>query len=55
VFASLHTQPLESPAARGELRTRLALDGMPQMLMQLGRANTARATARRPASEMIDH
>jgi nitroreductase len=54
VFASLQTQPLESPAARAELRTRLALDGMPQMLMQLGRANTAAATARRPTSEIIE-
>jgi hypothetical protein len=54
VFASLHTQPLESPAARVELRARLALDGVPQMLMQLGRANTAAATARRPPAEIID-
>jgi hypothetical protein len=54
VFASLHTQPLESLETRAELRARLAVDGMPQMLMQFGRANTAAATGRRPAAEIID-
>ena len=53
VFASLHTQPLESPPVRAEIRVRLALDGVPQMLMQFGRANTAAATARRPADQLI--
>jgi hypothetical protein len=32
VFASLHTQPLEAAA----IRDRLALPGVPQMLLQLG-------------------
>ncbi|HEY4853285.1 MAG TPA: hypothetical protein VII22_21055, partial [Streptosporangiaceae bacterium] len=54
VFASLHTQPLELPPVRAEIRVRLALDGEPQMLMQFGRANTAAATARRPADEFIE-
>jgi hypothetical protein len=54
VFAGLHTQPLELPAVRAEIRVRLALDGVPQMLMQFGRANTAAATARRPADEFIE-
>jgi hypothetical protein len=54
VFASLHTQPLELPPVRAEIRVRLALDGVAQMLMQFGRANTAAATARRPADEFIE-
>ncbi len=54
VFASLQSQPLESPAWRAELRARLRLPGEPQMLLQFGRANTAAATARRPASEVLD-
>jgi hypothetical protein len=48
VFASLHTQPLESQPIRALIRGRLALPGYPQMLLQLGRAHTTRATARRP-------
>ena len=53
VFASLHTQALESPPIRGEIRARLALPGFPQMLLQLGRAATAAATARRPAEALL--
>ncbi len=54
VFASLHTQPLELPEIRDEIRTRLALPGVPQMLLQLGRSHTATATARRPPAEFLD-
>jgi len=54
VFASLYTQPLEAPAIRRLIKTRLALPGAPQMLLQLGVARTTRATARRPANELID-
>ncbi len=54
VFASLHTQPLESPGFRDEIQTRLALPGIPQMLLQLGHSHTAAATARRPAAEVLD-
>jgi hypothetical protein len=54
VFASLQSQPLESARFRAEVRDRLHLDGMPQMLLQFGRAGTAPATARRPAAELID-
>ena len=52
VFASLQSQPLESPARRGEVQDLLGLAGQPQMLLQLGRANTALATPRRPHSEL---
>jgi hypothetical protein len=52
VFASLQSQPLESPARRSQVRTLLGLAGQPQMLLELGRANTALATPRRPHSEL---
>jgi hypothetical protein len=53
VFASLQSQPLESPARRAELRARLGLPGEPQLLLQFGRADTAAATARRPATDIL--
>jgi hypothetical protein len=52
VFASLHTQPLESGPIRALIRDRLALPGFPQMLLQLGLAHTTRATARRPPADL---
>ena len=54
VFASLHSQALESPQWRAQIREGLGLTGMPQMLLQFGRANTAAATPRRPVTEVID-
>jgi nitroreductase len=54
VFASLHTQPLEAAAIRTLITERLALPGAPQMLLQLGRAHTTHATARRPPTELTD-
>ena len=54
VFASLHTQPLEAAAIRALIRDRLALPGAPQMLLQLGLAHTAHATARRPPDDLIE-
>ncbi len=53
VFASLHSQPLEQQAVRDLIRSRLGLPGAPQVLLQLGVARIAEATARRPASEVI--
>lgn len=53
VFASLHTQPLESLPLRAQIKTRLALPGIPQMLLQLGRGHAAAATPRRPADEIL--
>ncbi|MGZ6839151.1 MAG: hypothetical protein ACXVHC_01630 [Frankiaceae bacterium] len=50
VFASLHTQPLESEPIRALIRDRLALPGFPQILLQLGPAHTTRVTARQPTS-----
>jgi hypothetical protein len=54
VFASLHTEPLEADVIRALIRERLTLPGAPQMLLQLGLAHTAHATARRPPAELIE-
>jgi hypothetical protein len=54
VFASLYTQPLEAAAIRALIRARLGLPGAPQMLLQLGRARTTQATARRPPAELME-
>jgi hypothetical protein len=54
VFASLYTQPLEAAAIRDLIRARLALPGAPQLLLQLGRARTTQATARRPPAELME-
>jgi hypothetical protein len=51
VFASLQSQPLESPGYRAQVRDVLALKGEPQMLLQFGRANAALATPRRRQAE----
>jgi hypothetical protein len=54
VFASMHTQPLEAAAIRELIRDRLALPGAPQMILQLGPAQTTSVTARRPSSELLE-
>jgi hypothetical protein len=54
VFASLDTQPLEADVIRGLIRDRLGLPGIPQMLLQLGLAHTAHATARRPPADLME-
>lgn len=54
VFASLHSQPLEAAAIRSEIRHRLKLPGIPQMLLQLGLARTTQATARRPPTDLME-
>jgi nitroreductase len=54
VFASLYTQPLEAAAIRTLIQDRLALPGHPQMLLQLGAAHTARATARRSPADLLE-
>jgi nitroreductase len=53
VFASLHTQPLEIPAVRDLIRSRLALPGEAQMLLQLGLSGITRPTPRRPPPELL--
>jgi hypothetical protein len=54
VFASLYTQPLEDKETRALIADRLALPGAPQMILQFGPAQSARATPRRPPSEVTD-
>jgi nitroreductase len=53
VFASLTTEPIEFPVIRDLIRTRLALPGAPQMVLQLGLASTSLATARRPVPDFL--
>jgi nitroreductase len=54
VFASLHTELLEITVIRALIRDRLALPGAPQMLLQLGVADTTHPTGRRPPDELIE-
>lgn len=54
VFASLHTQPLEDPVTRVLIPAQVGILGHPQMLLQLGRATTATATARRPPHKLTN-
>jgi hypothetical protein len=54
VFASLHTEPLESAAIREVISDQLMLPGAPQIILQLGRAHSTRVTARRPPADLID-
>jgi hypothetical protein len=53
VFATIHTQPLEIAPIRAAMRTELQLSGVPQMLLQLGRAGSAPLTPRRPVRELL--
>lgn len=53
IFARLQSQPLESAYYAHEVRTRLGLDGYPQMVLQLGRSNVSSATPRRPQAELM--
>jgi hypothetical protein len=54
VFASLHTQPLESAMIRDLIADQLMLPGAPQMILQLGPAHSTPVTARRPPADLID-
>jgi nitroreductase len=53
VFADLNSEPMESPSIRALITDRLALPGVPQLLLEFGRARTAAATARRPVGELL--
>jgi hypothetical protein len=53
VSASLHTQPLESPAIRDLIRARLALPGAVQMLLQFGPARSSLSSARREVADFL--
>jgi len=49
VFATLYSQPLESPSARAMIKSSLGLPGAPQVILQLGVAGTTRPTPRNSA------
>ena len=53
ISASLHTQPLEFPAIRDLIRSRLALPGAVQMVLQFGPAHSSMAAARRPVPDLL--
>jgi nitroreductase len=53
VAATLHTQALELPVIRNLIRARLALPGVPQMILQFGPAHTSMASARRDVPDIL--
>jgi hypothetical protein len=53
VGAALHTQPLELPALREQLRRTSAAGRHPQMLLRFGHASLVRPTPRRPVREVL--
>ena len=54
VFATYATAPLEVPYLREAVRDRLMLREYPQMVLELGHADSAHATPRLPANEQRD-
>ena len=54
VFARLQTQPLQAGTIRALIGSRLALPGVPQMLLEFGVARTAHPTGRRPAADLTE-
>ncbi|MGW5470038.1 Acg family FMN-binding oxidoreductase [Streptomyces chartreusis] len=55
VAAAFHTQPLELPTLRTEIRAHLVGGMFPQVVMRLGRAPRTWRTPRRPAVEVLVH
>ncbi|MFJ9007802.1 Acg family FMN-binding oxidoreductase [Streptomyces canus] len=53
VMAGFHTQPLERPHLREELRREVTAGRHPQMVLRLGRPPQIRSTRRRPVSEVL--
>ncbi|MFD8570094.1 hypothetical protein [Streptomyces sp. NPDC059639] len=51
--AAFHTQPLEIPALRADVRALLSCGQVPQMLLRLGHAEPGVPTPRRPASAVL--
>lgn len=54
VRAAFLNQPVEVAALRPELRARAGLSGVPQLLLRLGRAPEAPASARRPLRDVLE-
>ncbi|MFP3987405.1 hypothetical protein U9R90_07835 [Streptomyces sp. E11-3] len=53
VRAGFHTQPLEIPGLRAEVRTMIASRQCPQMIMRLGHSNRPLRTPRRPVQDVL--
>ncbi|KOU36252.1 Acg family FMN-binding oxidoreductase [Streptomyces sp. WM6378] len=51
--AAFHTQPLELPSHRAEIRRTITLGRYPQMILRLGYRVPARSTARRPTTDVL--
>ncbi|MBE8472010.1 Acg family FMN-binding oxidoreductase [Streptomyces justiciae] len=51
--AAFHTQPLEIPRLRAQLRTALALGDFPQMILRLGHTTRGRPVPRRPVGAVL--
>lgn len=54
VRAAFLNQPVEVPALRSRLREAAGVAGVPQLLLRLGLAGEAAATARRDAPEVVE-
>jgi nitroreductase len=54
VSASFLNQPIQVPALRERLRSRLALPGFPQVILRMGHAASSMPTPRRDLSEVLD-
>lgn len=53
-FASIHSQVIEVPDTRSELRRELCISGYPQILLRFGHAPQAALTPRRPVGEVLE-
>lgn len=53
VMAAFHTQPLEFPTLRTQIRRTLSAGEFPQMILRLGYAPYARSLPRRPLTEVL--
>ncbi|MFF1681529.1 Acg family FMN-binding oxidoreductase [Streptomyces sp. NPDC058256] len=53
VGAAFHTQPLEVPHLRAQVRTTIVAGQFPQMILRLGFVGRGRQTPRRPAAEVL--
>ena len=53
-YAALHSQLVEVPDLRGELRRELCITGYPQILLRFGYATEGQQTPRRPVNDVLD-
>jgi hypothetical protein len=55
VAAAFHTQPLELPLLRSEIRAHLTCGRFPQVILRLGRTHQSWCTPRRPPTAVLAH